>query len=164
MQVRITAMALGDIHEWPGSPLLIAATDISDGNARFLQQRDGVPLERSLAASTAQPGRVAPITIGDHRYMDGGVAGTNVDGATGYGVIIALTPGAGPKTQQEVDTLRGQGSWVIAIAPDTDSEAARGPDPLDVTRVRPSAEAGYRQASAVVAQVRELWEKNPPGR
>lgn len=164
MQVRITATALGDIHDWPGSLLLVATTDVGDGSVRFLQQRDGVPLERALAASTAQPGRVAPITIGDHRYMDGGVAGTNIDGAAGYGVIVALTPGAGPKTQQEVDGLRAQGSRVLAIAPDADSEAARGQDTFDVTRIRPSAEAGYRQASAVLAQIRDPWDKAPPRR
>jgi NTE family protein len=163
MQVRITTTALGDIHEWPGPLLTIATTDVGDGSVRFLGQRDGVPLERALAASTAQPGRVAPITIGDRRYMDGGVAGTNVDGAAGYGVIVALTPGAGPKTKQEVDTLRAQGSRVLTIAPDADSEAARGQDPLDVTRVRPSAEAGYRQAAAVLAGVRELWETSTQG-
>jgi len=163
MQVRITTTALGDIHEWPVPLLTIATTDVGDGSVRFLGQHDGVPLERALAASTAQPGRVAPITIGDRRYMDGGVAGTNVDGAAGYGVIVALTPGAGPKTKQEVDALRAQGSRVLAIAPDTDSESARGQDLFDVTRVRPSAEAGYRQAAAVLAEVRELWETSTQG-
>jgi NTE family protein len=156
-QIRITANALADIHDWPNQPISIATVDIADGSIRLFTAGDGVPLDRVLAASSAVPGRIAPITIGDHRYMDGQVGGTNVDGALGYGVVLALTPGFGPKTEQELETLRSQGSRVMAIAPDADSEVARGPDPQDLRRVRPSAEAGHRQASAVAAEVRNLW-------
>jgi len=113
-----------------------------------------------LAASSAVPGRVAPITIGEHRYMDGQVGGTNVDGAMGYGIVLALTPGAGPKTEQELAALRAQGSRVLAITPNADSEAARGSDPQDLSHMRPSAEAGHRQATTIVAEVRELWESD----
>ncbi|HEX3246127.1 MAG TPA: patatin-like phospholipase family protein [Chloroflexota bacterium] len=157
MQLRITANALADIHEWPTTLLKVSVVDVTDGAVRFIGRDDGVPIERALAADTASPGRVAPMTIGDRRYMDGGVGGTNVDGAVGYGIVLALTPGAGPKTEQELATLRGQGSHVLAIAPDADSEAARGSDPNDSTRMRPAAEAGYRQAAAILAEVRDLW-------
>ena len=95
--------------------------------------------------------------------MDGQVGGTNVDGATDYGVVVALVPGAGPKTEEEVPTLRSRGSRVLAISPDIDSEAARGPDPQDLSHIRPSAEAGHRQASTIVAEVRKLWESDDIG-
>ena len=50
---------------------------------------------------------------------------------------------------------RGVGFWLYCADPD--SEAARGPDPQDVRRIRPAAEAGFRQASAVMAEVRTFW-------
>jgi NTE family protein len=149
--------ALADNREWPTGLLTVPVVDVDDGTVRFLDRTSGVPIERALAAGTALPGRVAPIAIGDRRYMDGGVAGTNLDGAAGYGVVLAITPGVGPKTDQELATLHSQGSRVLVIAPDADSEAARGPDSGDLSRVRPAAEAGYRQAAAVVAEVRDLW-------
>jgi NTE family protein len=159
VQLRITTTSLGDIHDWPTAEVRITAVDVDDGTVRFFTHADGVPLARVLAAGTAQPARVAPIAVGDHRYMDGGVAGTNLDGATGYARVLAITPGAGPKTEQEVAALQAAGSEVLVIAPDTDSESARGQDTQDVTRLRPSAEAGYRQATAVIAQARALWKQ-----
>jgi NTE family protein len=102
---------------------------------------------------------VAPVTIGDHVYMDGGLAGTNVDGAAGYGRILAVAPGVGPKTQLELAMLRAHGSKVLVIAPNDEAEAARGQDPLDVSRIRPSASVWYRQTSAVIGEVRELLQR-----
>jgi NTE family protein len=163
VQIRMTEGALGGIQEWPNQPLRIATTDVLDGSVRFFEQTDGVPLAVALAASTAQPGRVAPITIADHRYMDGGVAGTNIDGALGADLIIAITPGPGPKTERELAAVRAQGSRVLVIAPDAESQEARGTDPFDTTRLRPSAEAGYRQAATVVAELRALWEGTAGG-
>jgi hypothetical protein len=89
--------------------------------------------------------------------MDGGVAGTNIDGAQGFAIVLALAPGAGPKTEQELEILRSRGSRVLAIAPDADSQAARGTDNLDLNQMRPAAEAGYRQSANIVAEVRALW-------
>lgn len=157
-QLRITANALGDIHEWPVRDMRVAAVDVDDGLVRFFTSADGIALDYVLAAGTAQPGRVAPLTIDGHSYMDGGVAGTNIDGAAGYRHVVAIAPGAGPKTQLELTALRALGSEVLLIAPDGEAEAARGQDPLDVGRIGPSAIAGYHQASAIAARVRQFLQ------
>jgi hypothetical protein len=115
-----------------------------------------VTLVAPLGGPLDQDASPGPGTMGwrcsIRRYMDGGV-----DGASGCGVELALTPEYGPKSDQELQGLRSPGSRVLAIAPDADSEAARGPHPQDVRRVRPAAEAGYRQASALMAEVRTFW-------
>jgi len=93
-QIKATAAALGDIHDWPQQPLKLSAIDATDGSVRLFDKTQAVPIERTLAAATAKPGQVAPITIGDRRYTDGTVNGTNVDAAAGYGTIVALVPPA----------------------------------------------------------------------
>ena len=45
-----------------------------------------------------------------------------------------------------------------------ESRAARGPDNLDRTQVRPSAEAGLRQAATVAADLYGFWNGASPGR
>lgn len=83
----------GDIRSWPTRALKIAAVDVTDGTVRFFDSTQGVPIDRAAAASNAIPGQVAPITIGDHRYMDGASGGANVDGAAGARVILVPNPG-----------------------------------------------------------------------
>jgi NTE family protein len=74
---------LGDVT-WPSRNLKISAVDVSDGSIRLFDSTQGVPILTAVAASTAIPGVFAPITVGDHRYMDGGIAGDHVDAAEGY--------------------------------------------------------------------------------
>jgi len=42
-----------------------------------------VPLGRAVAISMCVPGMVAPIPVGGRRYMDGGMAGSNIGLAAG---------------------------------------------------------------------------------
>jgi NTE family protein len=99
----------------------------------------------------------APITIGDRQYMDGGVAGTHLDTAAGYRLIVGVIPGGGPATDQEIEEARARGSAVIIVRPDAESAAARGPDAMDLSRRRVSAEAGLRQAAVVAADLLSFW-------
>jgi NTE family protein len=152
--VQRTVARLG-VPGWPHQPLQISAVDVIDGTRRLIDRTQGVPIESAVAASTALPGVSAPITLGDRRYMDGGVAGTNVDAATGYGVIVMILP-AGAVPDTEMERLRAQGSQVMIMRPDAESAAARGQDSQDPTRMRGSAEAGLRQAAAVAADLHNL--------
>ena len=53
----------------------------------------GVGLVDAVAASCAVPGVWPPVTIGDRRYIDGGVRSTiNADLADGYDQVVVLTP------------------------------------------------------------------------
>jgi len=171
-QLRFIETDLGGlVHEWPGQPLKVAAGDVADGTMRFFDSTQGVPIEQALAASTAAPGRVAPIAIGDRRYMDGFVGGPcpggcwpNLDGAAGYGLIVAVTLGSGPQLTQQIELLRSRGSRVVIISPDAESAAARGTDPFDLSRLAPTAAAGLRQAGTVATEVRSIWNERLPAR
>ncbi len=160
-QIQIAAAALGDIYDWPQPLLKLAAGDVTDGTIRFFDRTQGVPIERALAASSANPltGRT-PMTIGDRRYLDGAVGGTNIDGAAGSGAVVALLPPSMLQpdvARQQVEAMRSKGAKIIALQPDADSQAAMGSDRFDLTRVKPTAEAAVRQAASVAADVRGLW-------
>jgi NTE family protein len=146
------------IDGWPSRRVRVAAVDVADGTVRFFEASENVPVEVAVAASCAQPGLQAPVGVGDQRYMDGGTAGTNIDGAAGYAVIIAVTafPARG-RTPQEIDAVRASGGHVIHLAPDEAARQAMGPDVSDVSRARISAEAGARQGREKASAIRDLW-------
>jgi NTE family protein len=144
-------------HEWPSQPLRLASVSVSDGTVRLFDSTQGVPIERALAASNAVPGLVAPITVGNQRYMDGAVFGANIEGAAGYPVVVAVTPIGIARAKQETESVRSKGVQVIDVAPDEESVAARGPNIFDASRQKPAAEAGLRQASTLAVDVRKLW-------
>ncbi len=161
--VQWAASRLG-VPDWPSQPLQLVAVDALDGTRRLIDKTQGLPVERAVAASTALPGLSAPITLGDRRFMDGGVAGTHVDAAAGYRLILGLIPVAGPAINREVDAARAQGSEVTIVRPDAESATARGSNGLDPTRMRVSAEAGLRQAAAVAADLYTIWNDTPASR
>jgi NTE family protein len=148
------------MHGWPSRLVKVAAVDVSDGTVRFFDASQGVPIEVAVAASCAQPGLQAPVRVGNRRYMDGGTAGTNIDGAAGYAIIIAVTafPAQG-RSRQEIDEVCASGGQVIHAAPDAEARKAMGPDPSDVSRVRIAAEAGARQGREIAPAARNLWSR-----
>jgi NTE family protein len=150
---------------WPQQHVKIAVVDAGDGTVTFFSSADGVSLGDAVAASTAIPGLAAPVTIGAHRYMDGGVAGTNIDAASGYRVVVAILPfPAGGKTEEETATVRRRGGDVFQLAPDARSLQAMGPNPLDGGRQAMAAEAGYRQAADAAAALRPFWKQRAESR
>jgi NTE family protein len=157
----------GGVHIWPNQPLKIAAADVSDGSLRFFDATQGVPIGSALAASTALPGRVAPVAIGDRSYMDGFIGGPcpvgcwpNLDGAGGYGIIVVLTTGTSTQVARQIESFREQGSSVVDLFPNAEAVAARGPDPFDLEHLQPAAEAGRRQAASEAATVLGVWRGN----
>jgi NTE family protein len=153
----LSCIASSAPNAWPSMPLKIASVDVSDGSVRLFDSTQGVPIAQALAASNASPGIVAPITIGDQRYMDGYAYGTHIDGAMGSSVIIALTPTQPLRAMRELDLVRAAGSEAMDVAPDAASRDAIGPNIQDRSRMKPTAEAGRQQAAAVVADVQKLW-------
>jgi len=152
-RIQSTAMDLG-LRDWPDLPLKIAAVDVYDGTVRFFDRTQGVPIERAVAASRAQPGRDAPITVGARRYMDGGVMGDNLEGAIGYNVVVAITPGGtGQRALDAIERFRSyQGGRVVHILPP--------PGPPTVTgfgETAPAAEAGVRHGAALAEELRIEW-------
>lgn len=145
---------------WP-KPLQVTAVDAASGKLVVLDAEAGIDLVDGIAASCAVPGIWPPVTLGERRYVDGGVRTTlNADLAAGADVVVVLAPmglaGSGPLTAGLDDALPLLGR-VVAIEPSEDARAAIGANPLDPATRRPAAEAGRMQGVAEAARVRDLW-------
>lgn len=150
--------------DWPGRTLRLTAVDTGTGERVVFDRDSGVGLVDAVGASCAVPGVWPPVTIGDRRYMDGGIGSvTNADLAAGADRVLVLAPlrGAdhnplGTTLDEEVAEL-SRHAQVLVVTADEESLAAFGPDVLDPASRAPSARAGHRQAASVVDAVRELW-------
>lgn len=137
-------------HEWPDRALRVTAVDTATGEFVVFDPTSGVGLVDAVAASCAVPGAWPPVTIGDRRYMDGGVNGAvNVEVAHDCNVAVVLVPAGadtpspfGPGPAAEVDAFPGRSLGVFA---DEESLAAFGANPLDPRCRRASATAGRAQ-------------------
>jgi len=145
-------------HDWPQRPLRITAIDIGTGELVAFDRSSGVDLIDAVAASCAVPGAWPPVTIGDRRYMDGGVGSTmNLALAADCDEAVVLVPSGrgapspfGPDPAVEVERFPGRALGVFA---DDDSLAAFGANPLDPACRAPSARAGRSQGRRVAADV-----------
>jgi NTE family protein len=130
------------VHAWPDRALKIVAVDAHTGEPRIFDRASGVALVDAVAASCALPGIWPPVTIGDTRYVDGGVRSiVNADLAEGHDRILVIAPMLDPSLDDQIAKLE-QTARVALIAPDADSLAAFGADPLDPETRTPSAQAG----------------------
>jgi NTE family protein len=145
-------------HDWPDRDLRITAIDIGTGELVTFDRNSGVELVDAVAASCAVPGAWPPVTVGERRYMDGGVGSTmNLKLATDCDAVVVLVPSGrgapspfGRDPAMEVDGFPGRALGVFA---DDDSLAAFGPNPLDPACREPSARAGRSQGQRVAAEV-----------
>ncbi|HTI27604.1 MAG TPA: patatin-like phospholipase family protein [Kutzneria sp.] len=150
------------VDAWPEEQeLLIVAVDANTGDERVFGRESGVSLIDAVAASCAVPGIWPPVTIGDTRYVDGGVrSAENADLATGEDVVLVLQamelPGVLDLAEQ-VESLRAQGSTVLVVKPDEDVVAAMGVNPLDPTVRTPVALAGQRQGVELAKEIAAFW-------
>lgn len=151
------------VQEWPERTLRITAVDAHTGAFRVFDRESGVPLVHAVAASCAVPGVWPPVTIGDRRYIDGGMRSpVNADLAHGHERVVVLAPsarGVGPLTgvEPQVAELRAAGSRVVMVTPDVAAVAAIGPNVLDPAHRAAAARAGRAQAAAVVTEVGGVW-------
>jgi NTE family protein len=160
---------------WPPS---FRATTVSTrtGRLKVWDASAGVPLERAVAASAALPGMWPPITIGDDRYMDGGVRSIlNADVASGCVSAVVVScidlvsrPGA-PNAYatlnkvllSEIDGLRREGATVEIVAPSAAfcELTGNGTRMLDVALVPDAYALGQRQGQARLEAIRSSWEQ-----
>ena len=165
-QWRSTVGARLPSKQWPEQRMLITAVDADSGEPAVFDSDSGVDLVDAVAASTAGGFAYA---IGDKQYIDGGYrADVNADLAVGCGRVLIIPP-LGAKTRKptewglhldaQVDELRAGGSRVETILPDSNSQDAIGigMELMDLSRRRPSAQAGYDQGKALAAQLSEFW-------
>jgi NTE family protein len=147
-------------HTWPDRVLRVTAIDVATGELVVFDRNSGVDLVDAVAASCAVPGAWPPVTIGDRRYMDGGIGSTiNLDVADDCDMAVVLVPAGvsapspfGPGPVPEIAAFRGTTLDVFA---DRESLAAFGPNALDPRCRIASAEAGRvqgrREAGGVAA-------------
>lgn len=145
-------------HTWPDRTLRVAAIDTATGELIRFDRQSGVGLVDAVAASCAVPGAWPPVTIGDRRYMDGGVGSTiNLTLVDDCDTAVVLVPSGrdrlspfGGGAAEEIAAFDGSTFGVFA---DDDSLAAFGANPLDPGCRIPSAQAGQVQGRRIAAEV-----------
>lgn len=148
-------------HDWPARILRVTAIDIATGELVVLDASSGVTLVDAVAASCAVPGVWPPVTIGERRFMDGGVGSTvNMSAAADCAAAVALVPSPadspspwGAGTAAEIEAFPGE---ALAVFADDDALAAFGPNPLDPACRAPAAEAGRVQGRREAARVADF--------
>ncbi|TQS45261.1 patatin-like phospholipase family protein [Cryptosporangium phraense] len=146
--------------EWPLRTVLIPAVDATTGEVVVFDRDSGVALVDAVAASCAVPGVWPPVTIGDRRFVDGGVrSASNADLAAGADRIVVLTPTMentpiplGGDLNDEIDALRPGTTHVVWA--DEASAAAFGTNPLSPATRGPAARAGRAIGRSRAAAVR----------
>jgi NTE family protein len=148
--------------DWPDRQLVITAVDAETGAFEAFDRTSGVPLLQAVAASCAVPGVYPPVTIGERRFVDGGMrSAANADLAQGYDRLVVLAPiprGVGPIASVDAQVTGMVSARVAVVTPDAGARAAIGRNVLDPAARAPSARAGRAQAAEVVARVAEAWQ------
>jgi NTE family protein len=148
-------------RDWPDRQLVVTAVDAETGEFRAFDRTSGVPLLQAVAASCAVPGVYPPVTIGERRYIDGGMRSTaNADLAQGYDRLVVLAPiprGVGPIASVDAQVTGMVSARVAVVTPDEGARTAIGKNVLDPAARAPSARAGRAQAAEVVEQVADAW-------
>ena len=153
------------VHCWPDQGLSTVAVDIGSGEVTLFDQSSGVDLIDAVAASCAVPGLWPPVTIGQERYMDGGVRSSdNADLAGEYELVIVISPlgaktaklpGGGLASQVEERDRAGLRTYVIE--PDDAVRKAMGHDPFDAEKRAPTAHAGRLQGRSLGKEIEAFW-------
>jgi NTE family protein len=147
--------------DWPTRRLLVTAVDAHTGEFVVFNASSEVSLVDAVAASCAVPGVWPAATIGNKRFIDGGVRSpVNADLAAGSSKVVVLAPSAnatGP-IEDEQRQLEASGSKVLVIHADQVSVEAFGLNPLDPATRIPSAIAGREQGRAIAKEVGSFWK------
>jgi NTE family protein len=161
--VRLAAIAARlPRPQWPERTLLIPAVDAVTGETVVFNRESGVDLVDAVAASCAVPGVWPPVTIGERRFIDGGVrSGTNADLAAGADRILVVEPAPADVPQplgnldDEIEALRPGEAYVIWA--DQASVDAFGTNPLSPATHGPGAWAGRAIGRAQAQAVAAFW-------
>jgi NTE family protein len=159
-------------RQWP-SNLQATSVSTSTGLNKVWTAQSGVPLEKALAASSALPGVWPAITIGDDRYMDGGMSSTlHADLAKGFSRVVVVTCFSlddeglsDPKHASnaallgEIEALGHSGSVVELISPDSAflTLTSNGASMLNPALEGKAFELGRQQAHNEATRVRDMW-------
>ncbi len=156
---------------WPDRTLWVCSVRLRDG-ARVVFGRDEVPtpdVGLAVEASSAIPGFLAPVAVGDDCYVDGGAhSPTNADlvADLGLDIVVVVSTMSAPWTalrpvpsigsralaswvlDREVRAIRASGTEVLMLQPTADDLRVMGPSAMDARRRVAVAE----QARSTTAQ------------
>ena len=150
--------------DWPASALKVTAVDARTGEFVVFDSAGDASLVDAVGASCAVPGVWPPVTIGDRRFVDGGMrSAANADLAAGYERVVIVAPvakGIGHLTspRRQAAVLTAAGARVVVLQPDRAAVHAIGRNVLDLSRRAAAATAGRAQAAAEAAAVRAVWQ------
>jgi NTE family protein len=150
-------------HEWPDRELRITAIDVATGQRVVFTRLSGVNLVDAVAASCAVPGAWPPVTIGDRRYMDGGVGSSiNLDVGDDCAEAVVLVPAGesapSPFGSGHAAEIAAFGGSATAVFADDDSVSAFGTNPLDPRCRVASANAGRAQGRREAEHIAAVLE------
>lgn len=149
---------------WPSRALKVTAVDARTGQFAVFDSSGDASLVDAVGASCAVPGIWPPVTIGERRFMDGGMRTVaNADLAHGYEQVVIVAPvavglGFMASPGRQAAALTAAGARVVLVRPDRAARHAIGRDVLDVSRRAAAARAGRAQASAEAPAVRAVWQ------
>ena len=139
----------------------MTAIDVATGELVVIDRDSGIALVDAVAASCAVPGVWPPVTVGDRRFMDGGVGSTvNMSAAADCDAVVVLVPSSetspspfGDGAVAEIAAFPGD---VVSVFADDASIVAFGPNPLDPACRAPSANAGRAQGRREAPRIARL--------
>jgi len=164
-------------HDWP-ERFACTAVDTDSGRFTVWERSSGIPLDRGVASSCSVPFVYPPITIGDGRFMDGGMrSALNADLGAGYDAVVVvsvmadLPPGVElPMAVREtsartahLEALRSSGSAVELVMPSDElvEISGMGLHLMDASRGPAAYAAGLRQADVEADRLSALWGGRP---
>ena len=149
---------------WPSRPLKVTAVDAQTGDFAVFDSAGAVGLVDAVGASCAVPGLWPPVTIGERRFMDGGMRTVaNADLAHGYERVVIVAPVAAgigfmASPRRQAAALTAAGVRVALVRPDRAAVRAIGRNVLDVSRRAAAVRAGRAQAAAEAPAVGAVWQ------
>jgi NTE family protein len=148
---------------WPAT-FACTAVDAHTGEFVVWDAAAGVDLQRAVASSCSVPGIFPPITIGEQRYIDGGMRSPlNADVVPGADVVVAISvlptslPGA--VMAGELEAVRASGSRLELIEGDAAflELAGAGMHLMDASRGPAAHDLGVALAGQVAERVAAVW-------
>ncbi|MCW2672873.1 MAG: hypothetical protein JWP14_1462 [Frankiales bacterium] len=155
---RASRAARLGVQTWPVRDVRLVAVDVESGEPTVFTRDSGIALVDAVAASSAFPGIWPPVTIGEHRYMDGAVRSpTNADLAAGCDRVLVLTPSSAD-SPQAFGSLEGEikllkPAEVRVVYADAASLAAFGTNPVSPSTRSAAAKAGRKLGRTRVADL-----------